>query len=168
MNKAMLLQRLQNLSLKSKAKFGQMTPQHMVEHLILTMKISTGRIPIPEIVPNEKQMAQKQALLFTDIAFPQGVKAPGLPDGLLDLHFPNLETAKEELIKNWDAYYLLFQENPTKKTRRVGTLSCQTPRPPPESIWLLKNYSIFFFSRFYGRYPTRNHKLHDIGVFNSF
>lgn len=116
MNKELLLHRLQNLNLNSEAKFGLMTPQHMVEHLVLTMKISTGRIPIPEIVPSEKQIAQKQALLFTNIAFPQGVKAPGLPDSLLDLRFPNLEIAKEELIKSWDAYILHFQENPNKKT----------------------------------------------------
>lgn len=125
MNKETLNQRLQGLSLKAEAKFGIMTPQHMVEHLILTLKMSAGRIPIPEIVPTEKQLAQKQALLFTDLPFPQGIKAPGLPDTLLDLRFPDLETAKAELIKSWDAYHLLFQENPTKQTPhpRFGLLN---------------------------------------------
>lgn len=125
MNKETLIQRLQGLSLKAEAKFGIMTPQHMVEHLILTLKMSAGRIPIPEIVPTEKQLAQKQALLFTDLPFPQGIKAPGLPDTLLDLRFPDLETAKAELIKSWDAYQLLFQENPTKQTThpRFGFLN---------------------------------------------
>ena len=125
MNKETLNQRLQGLSLKAEAKFGIMTPQHMVEHLILTLKMSAGRIPIPEIVPTEKQLAQKQALLFTDLPFPQGIKAPGLPDTLLDLRFPDLETAKEELIKSWDVYQMLFQENPTKQTPhpRFGLLN---------------------------------------------
>ncbi len=57
MTKEILLQRLKHLSLQSEAKFGILTPQHMVEHLILTLKMSTGRIPIPEIVPTEKQLA---------------------------------------------------------------------------------------------------------------
>jgi oxepin-CoA hydrolase/3-oxo-5,6-dehydrosuberyl-CoA semialdehyde dehydrogenase len=120
MNKETLNQRLQGLSLKAEAKFGIMTPQHMVEHLVLTLKMCAGRIPIPEIVPTEKQLAQKQALLFTDLPFPKGIKGPGLPDTLLDLRFPDLETAKEELIKSWDAYQLLFQENPTKQTPHPG------------------------------------------------
>jgi hypothetical protein len=115
-----LLQRLQNLSLQSEAKFGILTPQHMVEHLTITVKLSAGRIPIPVFEPNEKQLARKQALLFTDIPFPQGVKAPGLPDTLLELRYPDLETAKAELIKSYEAYHLLFQENPTKHTPHPG------------------------------------------------
>ena len=120
MNKETLPQRLPQLGPTSEAQFGILTPQHMVEHLILTLKMSTGRIPIPEFEPNEKQLARKQALLFTDLPFPKGVKAPGLPDTLLDLRFPNLEAAKAELIKSWDAYQLIFQENPTKKTPHPG------------------------------------------------
>lgn len=120
MNKETLLQRLHQLGPTTEAQFGILTPQHMVEHLILTLKMSTGRIPIPEFKPNEKQLARKQALLFTDLPFPKGVKAPGLPDTLLDLRFPNLEAAKAELIKSWDAYQLIFQENPTKKTPHPG------------------------------------------------
>ncbi|MCM0060276.1 MAG: hypothetical protein NBV57_05400 [Algoriphagus sp.] len=125
MTKETLLQRLQPLSLTTEAQFGILTPQHMVEHLTLTLKMSSGRISIPEFVPNEKQLAQKQALLVTDLPFPKGVKAPGLPDTLLDLRFPDLETAKEELIKSWDAYHLVFQENPTKQTMhpRFGFLN---------------------------------------------
>ncbi len=125
MTKETLLERLQHLTPQSEAKFGLMTPQHMVEHLVLTLKMSTGRIPIPEIVPNEKQLAGKQALLFTDIPFPQGIKAPGLPDTLLDLRFADLTAAKAELIKSWEAYQLLFQENPTKQTPhpRFGLLN---------------------------------------------
>ena len=125
MNKETLTQRLHELNLNTEAKFGILTPQHMVEHLILTLKMAAGRIPIPDFVPTEKQLAGKQALLFTDIPFPQGIKAPGLPDTLLDLRFPDLATAKAELIKSWDAYQQLFHENPTKQTLhpRFGLLN---------------------------------------------
>lgn len=120
MTKETLLQRIQHLSVTTEAQFGILTPQHMVEHLILTVKMSAGRIPIPEFVPNERQLAQKKALLFTDLPFPKGIKGPGLPDTLLDLRFPDLETAKAELIKSWDAYQLLFKENPNKQTLHPG------------------------------------------------
>jgi len=120
MTKEILLQRLQNLTLQSEAKFGILTPQHMLEHLIITLKLSSGRIPIPSFEPNEKQLARKQALLFTDMPFPQGIKAPGLPDTLLELRFPDLETAKSALIAGYDAYQHLFKENSTLQTLHPG------------------------------------------------
>jgi oxepin-CoA hydrolase/3-oxo-5,6-dehydrosuberyl-CoA semialdehyde dehydrogenase len=120
MTKETLLQRLDQLNSESKANFGILTPQHMVEHLTITLKLSAGRIPIPEFEPNEKQLARKQALLFTDIPFPQGIKAPGLPDTLLELRYPDLETAKSALIAGWDTYQLLFKENPTLQTPHPG------------------------------------------------
>lgn len=117
--------RLENLSENSVKGFGIMTPQHMVEHLILTVKLSYGRIKIPEFEPNEKQLSQKQALLYSEITFPKGVRAPGLGDQLLDLRFPNLETAKEELLKSLDDYASFFEENSTSKTMhpRFGRLN---------------------------------------------
>lgn len=120
MNRFTLPERLTNLSAQSKPRFGILTPQHMVEHLILTLKMSIGKIPIAEFAPTEKQLAQKKALLFTDIPFPKGIKAPGLPDTLLPLRFENLEAAKEELLKSWDAYHLFFKERPDKQTPHPG------------------------------------------------
>jgi hypothetical protein len=120
MTKQQLLQRLQKLSLQSEAIFGILTPQHMVEHLTISLKLSAGKIPIPVIEPNEKQLAQKQALLFTDLPFPRGIKAPGLPDTLLELRYPDLETAKSALIASWDAYQLLFEDNPSLLTPHPG------------------------------------------------
>ena len=117
--------RLANLEQETPAKFGKMTPQHMVEHLILTVKISYERIKIPEFEPSEKLLAQKQALLFTDIPFPLGVRAPGMEEGLLQLKFPNLGNAKEELQKSLDAFEEYFIQNPNKLTvhPRFGKLS---------------------------------------------
>lgn len=116
MTREILQQRLALLTTASAAQFGILTPQHMLEHLILTLKLSSGKIPMTEFVPNEKQLAQKQALLYTDIPFPQGIKAPGIPDTLMELRFSDLESAKTALLKSWDAYQELFQQEPAKTT----------------------------------------------------
>jgi hypothetical protein len=125
MEKATIESRLKSLTEHSQREFGIMSPQHMVEHLILTVKLSYGRIKIPEFEPNEKQLAQKQVLIYSEITFPRGVRAPGLGDQLLDLRFPNLESAKLELLKSLDDYSSYFDENPESKTMhpRFGKLN---------------------------------------------
>ena len=60
MTKETLLQRLDQLNSESKAKFGILTPQHMVEHLTITLKLSAGRIPIPEFEPNENSSLESK------------------------------------------------------------------------------------------------------------
>jgi hypothetical protein len=125
MTREILQERLALLTPAADARFGSMTAQHMLEHLILTLKLSSGRIPMEDFVPNEKQLAQKQALLYTDIPFPQGIKVPGIPDTLMELRFPDLATAKTALLASWDAYQALFQQEPSKTTihPRFGPLN---------------------------------------------
>lgn len=125
MEKETLESRLKNLTENSQREFGIMSPQHMVEHLILTVKLSYGRIKIPEFEPNEKQLAQKQALIYTEITFPRGVRAPGLGDQLLELRFSDLSTAKLELLKSINDYNSFFEETPESMTMhpRFGKLN---------------------------------------------
>lgn len=117
--------RLETLHEGSDRQFGIMSPQHMVEHLILTVKLSYGRIKIPEFEPNEKQLMQKQALIYSEIQFPRGIRAPGLGDQLLDLRFPDLSTTKLELLKSINDYNSFFKENPDTLTThpRFGKLN---------------------------------------------
>lgn len=125
MTRETLQQRLNLLTAASAAQFGILTPQHMLEHLILTLKLSVGRIPMTDFVHNEKQLAQKQALLYTDIPFPQGIKAPGIPDTLMELRFPDLESAKQGLLTSWNTYQEVFEQQPDKTTihPRFGPLN---------------------------------------------
>ncbi|MFN3999465.1 DUF1569 domain-containing protein [Algoriphagus sp.] len=127
MDRESIVSRLKNLTEESPREFGIMTPQHMVEHLILTVKLSYGRIQIPEFEPNEKQLMQKQALIYSDISFPRGIRAPGIGDQLLDLRFSDLDTAKLELLKSLDDYSTYFTSNPEAKTvhPRFGKLTHQ-------------------------------------------
>jgi oxepin-CoA hydrolase/3-oxo-5,6-dehydrosuberyl-CoA semialdehyde dehydrogenase len=125
MTRETLQQKLALLTPEANAQFGIMTPQHMLEHLILTLKLSSGKISMTDFVPNEKQLAQKQALLYTDIPFPQGIKAPGIPDTLMELRFPDLESAKVALLASWDSYQEVFFQAPSKTTihPRFGPLN---------------------------------------------
>lgn len=103
---------LKKLSPKDQPQFGLMTPQHMVEHLILLVKISNGKIPQLLIFSVEKAEKWKQRLLYTDMEFPKDIKAPGLPqDSLLELHFENLTEAIEKLENEIIDFFSYFQNN---------------------------------------------------------
>ena len=116
---------LENLNENSTRLFGLMTPQHMLEHLIITFKLSSGRIKIPEFVPNEKQLGYKQLLLGTDMEFPKGIRAPGLPEDLLPLRFESLAIAKEKLRSAIDEFHSFFTTHPGEATThpRFGKLT---------------------------------------------
>jgi hypothetical protein len=125
MNIKPILIRVSKLSPTSPALFGKMTGHHMVEHLILTVKVSYGKIKIPDFEPSEKQLAQKQALIYTAMDFPKGIIAPGIGEQLLPLRFPDLEAAKEELVNSIEEYNSFFSENPDARTihPRLGKLT---------------------------------------------
>lgn len=116
MNSISLKNQLDKLGEEQKPEFGKMTPQHMVEHLTLTVKISSGRIKIPFFEPSKKQVEMKRQLLETDMDFPKSIKFPNDPGRLLDLRFPDLESAKIKLLQSLEEFETYFRENPDTKT----------------------------------------------------
>lgn len=116
MKKELIKSKLNNLTESTTPIFGIMTPQHMVEHLTLTLKLSSERIKIPEFEPSEKQLAQKDSLLNTGLEFPRGINAPGLQGTLLPLKNNSLSTSINQLIDSLEYYNNYFSEIPDSKT----------------------------------------------------
>ncbi len=112
-----ILPHLKKLTPETEANFGVMTAQHMVEHLILLMKISTGKLQVPLSRSEESAETFKQQLIYTDMKFPKGVKVKGIPeDKPLPLRYESLETANDKLISEIDDFHSYFAENPDQKT----------------------------------------------------
>lgn len=128
MESKIIEKKLNKLNTDTPAQFGIMSPQHMVEHLTVTVKIAYNRIKIPEFEPGEKQKFQKRALLDTDMDFPRGVIAPGMKTGdLMPLRSENLDEAKQQLVDSIIAYNTFFESSPDIKTvhPRFGKLNYQ-------------------------------------------
>lgn len=125
MNIENIKSKLQTLDLNAEPEFGTMTPQHMIEHLILTVKLSYGRIKIPHFEPTEKQLQQKKTLLYELDEFPKGIRAPGLGNNLLPLRFQSLKEANNELLESLEKYKEHFEEQPnsTPIHPRFGVLN---------------------------------------------
>ena len=96
----------------AKPLFGKLTPQHVLEHLIMSLHISTNKRKIEFLGDQEVAKKIKATLIYSDAEVPQGVKNPLLTDELPPLKFKNIEEAKEELKAELEYYYSYKTQNP--------------------------------------------------------
>ena len=106
-----IIQKLKALPLDKKPVWGIMTPQHMVEHLIVSTKMSNGGLTIPCRVPKELLPKYKEIVLNPAIEMERGIKAGGM-EGLLDLRYPSMDAAIEKLESEIEKFHTYFKENP--------------------------------------------------------
>ncbi len=125
MEKELIKSKLNKLTELGAPLFGIMSSQHMIEHLTLTLKLSSDRIKIPEFEPSARQLIQKDTLLNSFIEFPRGINAPGLEGTLLALKNDSLSASIDQLIGSLEYYNQYFSENPDSKPThpRFGKLN---------------------------------------------
>jgi len=105
---------LDQLSESSKALWGKMTAQHMVEHLVQAVQMGNGKLKVECFNPPEKIPTLKR-FLMSERPLPKLFINPLIGPDLLPLKFTNLDDAKENLKKEVDDYELYFQKNPEVK-----------------------------------------------------
>lgn len=106
---------LKMLKEETKPLFGKMTAQHMVEHLIITIKLSIGKIKYPEFTPSDRALKSKEILLFTELEMPMGMTPPNDTGNLYPLKYSTLDESKEALIDAWKEYLAYFENNKEAK-----------------------------------------------------
>jgi len=103
-------QRLSNLSEDTKPKFGLMTPQHMVEHLILMTKLSVRTYGDAPETPTKGQLKFKK---FIDNGAhfeyrPSDKTVADLPK----LKYASLKEALDNYPQGINGFYTHFEANP--------------------------------------------------------
>ena len=98
--------------------WGKMTSQHMVEHLILAMRMSSGKIKLECFNPPEKLPALKR-FLISSRPLPKLFVNPTIGENLLPLEYSSLEEAKKILNQEITDYLKYFELNPEAKTVNV-------------------------------------------------
>ncbi len=129
-NKAELLTILQSLKKDTCATFGKMSAQHMIEHLILVVKISSNKIPEKNYYREEKAMAIKNAIIYSSQQMPVGFKSPILTDELPDLLYNNLAEALNVLMDELSYFNSYFKNN-------VGKTMCPTMGELNHEEWII-------------------------------
>lgn len=104
------LSRLSNLPANEMGKWGKMNGQQMVEHLTAFFKISTGKIIIPLVTPEENLPRLKQ-FLYSDKEFRENTKAPVLPEEPLPWRNTAMTGALQELANEMAIFKDRYIEN---------------------------------------------------------
>ena len=113
------LNKLNRLSVDQNPLWGKMTSQHMVEHLILALQMSNGKLTV-ECISQPETLPPLKRFLLSDRPLPKEYMNPYIGPDLLPLKFSDLKEARSELEKEINNYDLFFKDNPERKTVHVN------------------------------------------------
>lgn len=111
-NRATIGSYINKLQADSKANWGIMTAQHMLEHLEYFMKMAVGDVETSLAIP-EKLVEKYQESLYNYRSTPKMYQHPHLrKDEVEDLIHPDFTSAKKAFLESYDKFELFFKENP--------------------------------------------------------
>ena len=112
-NRQSIEEYLSKLTEDTKPVWGNMSPQHMVEHLEYSTRISSGEVQDFEFSTPEKILEKVHNTLYNYKPMPRNHAAPEvLEKELQELKHDSLETAKQKLLEAYDDFEAYFKENP--------------------------------------------------------
>ena len=106
--------KLNLLKSDQKPLWGKMSAQHMVEHLILAVKMGNGKLKFDCINPPEKIPTLKK-FLMSSRPMPKGFVNPVIGPDNLPLNYSSLKEAISKLKKEVEDYYHFFEGKPEAK-----------------------------------------------------
>ena len=109
---------LKELTPDKKSEWGIMSAQHMIEHILLAVQMSNGKLVL-ECFNGKEKLPMLKRYLMSSRPLPKGFVNPYNGEGLLPLKFTNLVEAITELEKEVNDYYNYFDENPEAKLTNV-------------------------------------------------
>ena len=98
--------------------WGKMTAQHMVEHLILSLQMSNGKL-IVKCISQPENLPSLKRFLLSERELPKEYVNPYIGPNLLELKYSSLEEAVESLEMEINKYNQFFKLNPDTKTVHV-------------------------------------------------
>lgn len=113
-NKKQIGELLQLLNDNSKPMFGNMNAQQMVEHLILSIRLSMGEFGDKLYLEESKAAAIKRMIIHTDRKLPIGFKVPALPETPVPCVYPDISISIQKLFDSISSFESYYQQNPNK------------------------------------------------------
>lgn len=93
-------------------QWGQMTLQHMVEHLAILFEVATSTNKVDVATPPDKVEKTKRIFLLSDRELQRNFKAPILPNNPIPYKFNGIEKAIENLKNEMYTFEEYYKNNP--------------------------------------------------------
>jgi hypothetical protein len=105
---------LQQANPATPPKWGKMSFQHMVEHMVLTLKNANGKLKTKMKTPPEK-IGAFQDFIRSDKAFRENTKSPSFPEEPLPLHFASINEGINKLQGEIKDFVDVYESTPGLK-----------------------------------------------------
>ena len=107
-----IIQKLDTLKADTKPHWGEMSAQRMVEHLTDTIKIASGKVKFPLVVPEDK-IEKMIGFLDSDKPMARNIEV-SFAKKSDDLRNEEIELAIDEFLLEWIDFEEHYAENPNK------------------------------------------------------
>ena len=105
---------LSQLPAEAKGQWGVMQGQQMVEHLIQSVLVAAGKIPLQLFTPADR-LSKMREFLLSGSPFRENTKNPLLKDVPAPTRLPDMETAISELKRAIQSFIKAYESNPDKE-----------------------------------------------------
>ena len=102
---------LRGLKTDTPSQWGKMNAQQMIEHLILVVSASNGRITIQPIADDDRLAYRKMRFFEKDTPMPRSLRVDFVPEEPRALQCANIEEAKMELFNQLQRFDDYFNEH---------------------------------------------------------
>lgn len=110
-----LIPLLRNADPSIQPKWGRMSFQHMVEHMVLVMKNANGKLKVEEMKTPPEKIQAFQDFIMSDKEFRENTKSPAFPEEPLPLRFSSVQEGIDKLEKEIKDYFNVYEATPGLK-----------------------------------------------------
>jgi hypothetical protein len=120
-----LIALLNGLPTETKASWGKMTVQQMIEHFADYMRITSGKVLYTDIITPPEQLDKMRGFLESEKPFRENTRNPLMPEVPAPVRNPSKAEAIKELKEEIDYFFEVFEKNKLQVTRNpfFGDLS---------------------------------------------
>lgn len=108
---------LQQIPTDTKAAWGKMTLQQMVEHFADSVRIASGKTVHPDVLTPAEHLDKMRAFLESDKPFKENTKNALMPEIPAPVRNPSKDEAIKELKKELEFFFSVFEKNKLQVTR---------------------------------------------------
>lgn len=105
------LDRMRGLDPEQAPLWGSMSPQHMVEHIVGSWRISNGRARVRTVLPAD-EIERRREFLYSDRPYERNIQNPVFQGKAPSLRKASLSDAIDQLEDEMKAFFEYHEANP--------------------------------------------------------